>query len=82
MASGDDLFLEVPGTIYLVDGESLYALKLQPRQRLTCFNFIASRTLNDAAHAGNQDILHIPQPSASLADPLVSEGIFLDRDRT
>ncbi|KAJ5886563.1 uncharacterized protein N7473_009237 [Penicillium subrubescens] len=49
MASGDDLFLDVPGTVYLVD---------------------ASRTLNDAAHAGNQDILLIPQPSASLADPL------------
>ncbi|OKO97232.1 hypothetical protein PENSUB_10026 [Penicillium subrubescens] len=50
MASGDDLFLDVPGTVYLVD---------------------ASRTLNDAAHAGNQDILLIPQPSASLADPLL-----------
>ncbi|KAJ5820061.1 hypothetical protein N7474_005652 [Penicillium riverlandense] len=29
-----------------------------------------SRTLRDAAHAGEQDILLIPQPSNSLADPL------------
>jgi hypothetical protein len=41
-------------------------------------NFVASRTLHDAAHAGNQDILLIPQPSASLADPLVSDRFFSD----
>jgi hypothetical protein len=35
MASGDDLFLDVPGTVYLVDGESAQMLKSLPRRTLT-----------------------------------------------
>ncbi|KAH1328056.1 hypothetical protein KXW75_000190 [Aspergillus fumigatus] len=48
MARSDDVYTDVPGTVYLVD---------------------ASASLTGAAHAG-QDILLIPQPSSSPADPL------------
>jgi hypothetical protein len=33
--------------------------------------YSASHNFRDAAHADQQDILLIPQPSTSLADPLV-----------
>ncbi|KAJ5998833.1 hypothetical protein N7451_006643 [Penicillium sp. IBT 35674x] len=48
-SSENDLFTDVPGTVYLVD---------------------AQHALQNAAHAGQQDIVLLPQPSNSPADPL------------
>lgn len=58
---------DVPGTVYLVDG--MHVLIQRKAQQLIMNT--ASGNLRDAAHAG-QDILLIPQPTASLTDPLVS----------
>lgn len=76
MASGDDLYLDVPGTVYLVDGET-HMGEHEPYAKPDLMNFVELRTLHDAAHDGNRDVLLIPQPSASLADPLVSDSILL-----
>lgn len=65
MAPSDDILTDVPGTVYLVDSKCTSV----PADKKYA-NYLASGNLN-AAHAG-RDILLIPQPSSSQADPLVS----------
>ncbi|KAJ5692427.1 hypothetical protein N7462_001850 [Penicillium macrosclerotiorum] len=59
MTRTDDTFTDVPGTVYLIDSIALTSIST------------ASHAFQDAAFASQQDILLIPQPSNSLADPLV-----------
>lgn len=70
MAHSGDIETDVPGTVYLVDSmfQSIY---LSREDRNVNSEVLASHSLRNAAHAGRKEILLIPQPSKSPADPLV-----------
>lgn len=65
MAPSDDIMTDVPGTVYLVDSKTITPLTGAHTDRQ------ASGNLSEAARSG-RDILLVPQPIPSQADPLVS----------
>lgn len=70
MVNQEDVATDVPGTVYLVDSMFLNMSRPIPSS-LAANQRLEYRGLTNAAHAGDRDVLLIPQPTNSPADPLV-----------